>query len=174
MAIYQYGDRVPVIGAGCYIAESAEVIGDVILGDNVYVGSGAIVRGDYGRIEIGDGSAVEEGVIIHARPQDKTVIGKRVTLGHGCIVHNATIEEGATIGMGSVVSDYSVVGKNCIVAEAALVKSKQTIPPGKIAAGVPAAIKGDVSKTQHEMWEWAKDIYTALAKEYPEKLKRID
>ena len=79
MAIYEFEGRKPHIAPTAYVAPSAQVIGDVVIGSECYVGHGAILRGDYGTIEVGDGTAVEEGVIVHARPEDKTVFGKRVT-----------------------------------------------------------------------------------------------
>jgi len=139
------------------------VIGDVRIGERCYVGHGAILRGDYGTIEIGEETAVEEGVIIHARPQGATRIGARVTLGHGAMVHNATICEGAVIGMRAVVSDYSTVGEGALVGEAALVKQGDEIPARKIALGVPARVKGDVGDRHLAMTHFAKDLYVSLA-----------
>mgnify|MGYP001825072968 CR=1 FL=1 len=95
MAIYEFEGRTPRISPTAYVAPSAQVIGDVVIGEECYVGHGAILRGDYGTIEVGDGTAVEEGVIVHARPEDKTVFGKRVTLGHGAMIHNAVVRDEA-------------------------------------------------------------------------------
>ncbi|RLB64595.1 MAG: gamma carbonic anhydrase family protein, partial [Deltaproteobacteria bacterium] len=83
MALYTFEDRKPDVAATAYVSPTAQVIGDVAIGERCYIGHGAILRGDYGSIEIGDETAVEEGVIVHARPQDWTRIGKRVTIGHG-------------------------------------------------------------------------------------------
>ena len=94
MPIYAFEGRQPVIAESAYVSPSAQVIGDVRIGARCYVGHGAILRGDYGSIVIGDETAVEEGVIVHARPEDLTTIGRRVTLGHGAMVHNASILDG--------------------------------------------------------------------------------
>jgi carbonic anhydrase/acetyltransferase-like protein (isoleucine patch superfamily) len=109
MAVYRFDGKEPKIGRDCYIADSAEVIGDVVIGDGCYVGPNAVIRGDYGSIVIGNETAVEEGVIIHARPKERTTIGNRVTLGHGAIIHNCRIDDNVVIGMGAVVSDYAEV-----------------------------------------------------------------
>ena len=93
MPIYAFEDRRPVIAESAYVSPSAQVIGDVTIGERCYIGHGVILRGDYGSIVIGDETAVEEGVIVHARPQDRTIIGRRVTLGHGAMVHNALIRD---------------------------------------------------------------------------------
>lgn len=166
MAIYAFEDRQPVIAPSAYVSPTALVIGNVIIGERCYVGHGAILRGDYGSIEVGDESAVEEGVIVHARPSDWTHIGRRVTVGHGAMIHNATIDDGAVIGMRAVVSDYSHVGAGAIIGEMALVRRRQTIPPHKTAVGVPARVVGDVAPRHRDMSHWAKDIYVALAARY--------
>ena len=166
MPVYSFEGRKPQIDPSAYVAPTAQVIGDVIIGARCYVGHGAILRGDYGSIEVGQESAVEEGVIVHARPEDWTRIGKRVTLGHGCMVHNATIHDGAVIGMRAVVSDFSEVGHGAIVGEMSLVKNGQKVPPRKVAVGVPVKEIGDVAERHHAMSHWAKDLYVDLAARY--------
>lgn len=166
MPVYSFEGRRPQIDASAYVAPTAQVIGCVTVGARCYVGHGAILRGDYGCIEVGDETAVEEGVIIHARPDDRTRIGKRVTLGHGCMVHNATILDGAVIGMRAVVSDFSEVGEGAIVGEMSLVKNSQKVAARKVAVGVPASVIGDVADRHHAMSHWAKDLYVDLAAKY--------
>lgn len=166
MPLYSFEGRAPAVADTAYVAPSAIVIGDVAIGERCYVGHGAILRGDYGAIEIGDETAVEEGVIVHARPGDRTLIGKRVTLGHGAMVHNATILEGAVIGMRAVVSDYSEVGEGAIVGEMGLVRNGQKIPPRKVAVGTPVKVIGDVGEKHELMAKRAKKIYVELAARY--------
>jgi phenylacetic acid degradation protein len=173
MALYEFEGRVPRIAPTAYVAPSAQVIGDVRIGKECYVGHGAILRGDYGTIEIGDGTAVEEGAIVHARPGDFTRIGNLVTLGHGCMVHNATIRDRATIGMRATVSDFSEVGEGAIVGEMTLVKQHQAIPARAIAVGIPARVIGEVSEKNRDMTHWAKELYVDLARRYPKGLKEI-
>lgn len=174
MAIFEYKGMKPQIGPDCYIAESAEVIGRVVLGEGVYVGPGAKIRGDYGKIEIGEGTAVEENCVIHARPEETCRIGSRVTLGHMCMVHNAKlIDDYAVIGMGSIVSDWATVGKWSVVAEGGLVKNRQAVPPGKIAAGSPVRVIGDVKEAYKKDWQRFKQLYVDIAATYSTDLKRI-
>ena len=106
--LYKFDGKRPVFGKDTYISETAIVIGDVKIGDNCYIGHGAILRGDYGSIEIGSGTAVEEAVVIHAPPQKLCRIGDRVTIGHGAIIHAASIGDLSVIGMGAVLSIYSI------------------------------------------------------------------
>lgn len=175
MAVYELGDRRPIIGSGSYVCEDATVIGDVTIGADCFIGPGARIRGDYGTITIGDGTAVEDNAVIHARPDERCTIRKMVTLGHSCIIHNAILEDWVVIGMGAVVSDYATVGEWAVVAEGAVVKNKDTVPSRKIVAGVPAKIVADVSDRYVEQWTAFKGIYTDLAsKRYPGGYRRID
>ncbi len=173
LPIYAFEDRRPTIDPSAWIAPSADVIGDVRIGARCYVGHGAILRGDYGTIEIGDGTAVEEGVIVHARPGDRTVIGAEVTVGHGAMIHNARIDDGAVIGMRATVSDFARVGSWAIVGEMALVRNMQEIPPEKVAVGVPARVVGDVQEHQRQLWTMGKRLYQDLARRYPAGLRRL-
>ncbi|TAL31029.1 MAG: gamma carbonic anhydrase family protein [Spirochaetes bacterium] len=174
MPIYEVNNRRPRIGEGTWIAPSAEIIGDVTIGKNCYVGFGAIIRGDYGTITIGDETAVEEGVTIHARPFDKTDIGTRVTIGHMAMIHNCTIHDFAVIGMLSVISDYSTVGEWAIIGEHSLVVNRQVVPGAKVYAGAPAKEKGDVQQKHRDVWNLGKQIYVDLTSQYRESFRRID
>jgi len=164
--LYKFDGKAPTIGQGTYVSDIARVIGDVVIGSNCYIGHGAILRGDYGRIEIGDGTAVEEGVIVHAPPGDTNRIGKSVTIGHGAVVHGKFIGDLAVIGMGSILSIWSEIGEGAIVAEGSVVTLKQVIPPKVVAAGNPARIVREVTAKDEEFWSWGKQLYVDLAKKY--------
>jgi carbonic anhydrase/acetyltransferase-like protein (isoleucine patch superfamily) len=168
MPVYAFENHRPIIAATTYVAPSAQIIGKVAIGERCYIGHGAILRGDFGSIEIGDETAIEEGVIIHSRPDERTRIGARVTVGHGAMIHNASVEDGAVIGMRAVISDYAEVGAGSIVGEMGLVKNHQKIPPGKVAVGVPVRIVGDINDRHHMMTHTAKTLYVELAKRYAE------
>ncbi len=164
--LYRFDGKQPVIGKETYVSETATVIGDVVIGDNCYVGHGAIIRGDYGRIEIGDGTAVEEGVIIHCPPKEVHSIGKSVTIGHGAVVHSKRISDYAVIGLNASVSIWSEVGEWAIVAEGAVVKMKQVVPAMTVVAGNPARAVRKVSAEDQKMWSLGKQVYVDLAKKY--------
>lgn len=174
MGVYEFEGRVPVIGKSSYVSKTAAVIGTVTIGEECYIAPGAVVKGDYGEIQVGDGVSIQDNVIIHARPGEITIIGNDVTLGHGCIIHNATIKNDAVIGMGAIVSDWAVVGNWAIVAEGAVVKQKFEIPAEKIAVGVPAKIIGDVKEHHKDELSEFKRVYRSLAKRYPTGLKKIE
>ena len=174
MSIYEFENKKPSIGKDTFIFKSADIIGDVAIGENCYIGPGARIRGDYGSIRIGNNTAVEENVVIHARPDDVTTIGNNVTIGHGSIIHNATIQDWAVIGMGAIVSDWAVIGKWAVVAEGAVVKNKQKIPNKAIAVGVPAKIVSEISEEYEKQWTNYKKIYSDLARNrFPNSLKEI-
>ncbi len=175
MTVYKLGDRVPEIGDDSYICPSATVIGDVTIGEDCFIGPGARLRGDYGRIIIGSGTAVEDNVVVHARPGELCAIGKNVTLGHAAIIHNATIGDWSIIGMGAVVSDYAKLEEWAVVAEGAVVKNKQVVGSRKIAVGVPAKVIGEVGDAYMKQWIKFKAIYQDLARsKYPEGLEEVE
>jgi carbonic anhydrase/acetyltransferase-like protein (isoleucine patch superfamily) len=174
MTIYEFENKKPIIGKETYIFESSDIIGDVIIGNNCYIGPGAKIRGDYGSIRIGDCTAIEENVVIHARPDDITTIGKNVTIGHSSIIHNALIHDWAVIGMGAIVSDWAEIGEWAVVAEGAVVKNKQKISSKSIAVGVPTKIVSKISLEYEKQWTYYKKIYADLArKRLPKNLKKI-
>ena len=175
MSIYEFEKKKPNIGSGTFVFNSADVIGDVIIGENCYIGPGARIRGDYGSIQIGSNTAIEENVVIHARPDEITTIGDNVTVGHASIIHNAIIHDWAVIGMGAIISDWAEIGKWAVVAEGAVVKNKQKIPNKAIAVGVPAKIVSEISMDYQKQWTKYKQIYSDLAKSrFPNSLKKID
>ena len=164
--LYRFDGKEPEIGNDTYVSELAIVIGDVKIGDNCYIGHKAILRGDYGRIEIGAGTAVEEGVLIHAPPNEICQIGQKVTLGHGAIVHSSIIGNFAVVGMGAVTSIRSVIAEGAIVAEGAVVKMNQIIPEQVVVAGNPAKVVRKVEDKDIEFWSRGKQLYIDLAKKY--------
>jgi carbonic anhydrase/acetyltransferase-like protein (isoleucine patch superfamily) len=173
MALYEFEGKRPQIGAGTFVPETADVIGDVVIGRGCFIGVGSRLRGDYGRIVIGNHTSVQENVVIHARDGGETLVGSNVQLGHGCILHNATLKDNAVIGIGAILTDFCVVGDWAIIGEGAVVRGE--VPDGKIAVGIPAKIIGDVTERHKQEWIYYKAKYAELAsKRYPKGLKRID
>src|SRR3990172_11564984 len=172
MALYEFEGKRPTIGQTSFVPDTADIIGDVTIGEGCFIGMGARIGGDYGTIIIGDRTSVQENVVIHAREGDQTVVGSNVQLGHGCLLHNCTVKDNAVIGVGAILTDYSVVGDWAIVAEGAVVRGE--IADGKIAVGVPAKVIGDVTEQHKTEWQYYKDKYAELATtRYPAGFKRI-
>ncbi len=165
--ISRFEGHTPMIGNSSYVHDSADVIGQVTIGSGCWIGPGARLRGDYGRIAIGDNTSVEDNCVVHARPDDETRIGSWVTLGHGAIVHNATIKDWAVVGMGSIVSDWSIIGEWAVVAEGAVVRQRQEVASGTIVVGVPAQTLGRTVEDAYKAeWRSFKKIYVDLARRY--------
>lgn len=173
MVLYKFEGKDPKIGEQTYVSQSAEVIGNVTVGKQCYIGPGAKIRGDYGSILIGNKTSIEENCVLHARPGETCEVGNMVTVGHGSILHNCTVRDYAVIGMGAIVSDYAVVGVWSVVGEGCVVKNKQVIEDRKIAVGVPARIAGEVSRDYQRLWMGYKNLYAKLALKYPETLKKV-
>jgi carbonic anhydrase/acetyltransferase-like protein (isoleucine patch superfamily) len=166
MSVFEFEGRIPVIDPSAYISESATVIGKVTIGKEVWVGPGAVLRGDYGEIIVGSYTAIEENCVIHARPGETTRIGEHVTLGHGSIVHTGNISDWAVIGMAAVVSDFARVGTWAAVGEGAVVKSKSELPDETVSVGIPAKVVGNVSGEYKELWEKYKKNYNTFCQRY--------
>lgn len=138
MGIRSLGTVRPSLGDRVFVAPSAEVIGDVTLGADTGIWFGAVLRGDIARISVGDRSNVQDNAVIHTDCDTPCLIGADVTIGHGAIVHGATVHDGALIGMGAIVLNRAVVGEGAIVAAGALVPEGKEIPARWLAIGVPA------------------------------------
>ncbi len=167
--LYRFDGKEPKVEKGAYVSDLARVIGDVVIGENSYVGHGAIIRGDYGRIEIGKGTAVEEGAIIHAPPAHVQKIGDKVTIGHGAILHGNLISDYAVIGMGAILSLWSEIGEWTIVGEGSVVVMNQAVEGGVVVAGNPAKMIRYISDKDRELWEFGKQLYIDLAEQYLDK-----
>jgi len=173
MVLYRFDGMEPSIGKETYVSRSAEVIGDVIIGERCYIGPGAKIRGDYGSIRIGNRTCIEENCVLHARPGETCKVGDMVTVGHGSILHNCTVKDYAVIGMGAIVSDYAVVGEWAVVGEGCVVKNKQVVEDQKIVVGVPAKIVGAVSEEYRKLWTSYKNLYAELALKYQKTLEKM-
>ncbi|MFG1519728.1 MAG: gamma carbonic anhydrase family protein [Thermoplasmataceae archaeon] len=166
MTVYEFEGRVPRIDESAYIFPNSTIIGDVKIGRETWIGPGAVLRGDYGTIEIGDGSAVEDNCVIHARPGEKTSIGDHVTIGHLSVIHTGNIHDWAVIGMQAVVSDFSIIGQWAAIGEGAVIKSRFEVPDESIAVGVPAKIIGKVDQNYKDLWTKYKENYNSFCRRY--------
>jgi len=149
--IYKFNSYTPVIHETAFIHPQAAVTGNVIIGRDVYIGPGAALRGDWGKIVIEDGCNVQENCTIHMFPGVTVTLKKAAHIGHGAIIHGSTIGENTLVGMNAVVMDNVTIGKECIVGALAFVKEGMQIPDRKVVVGNPAKIVKDVTD---EMAEW--------------------
>ena len=137
----------PAMGANCFIAPNATIVGDVILGNDCSVWFNAVIRGDVNSVRIGNKVNVQDGAIIHCTyEKTKVTIGNNVSIGHNAIVHGCTINDNVLVGMGAIIMDNTQVGSNSIIAAGAVVLENTVIEPGSIYAGVPAKKVKDISQ----------------------------
>jgi carbonic anhydrase/acetyltransferase-like protein (isoleucine patch superfamily) len=173
MAIYQLGDKKPVIPSSCYISEEATLIGDVRLGERVSIMFGAVLRADNEPITIGDDSNVQDNSVLHTDPGSPLVIGKGVTIGHCVMLHGCTIGDGALIGVAAVVLNNSVIGKDCLVGAGAVVTENKSFPDRSVIFGSPAKAAREVSEDNVERLRQSAASYVRRGAMYKADLKRI-
>lgn len=151
MAIYEFNGFKPVIKPSSFIHPQASVTGNVIIGENVYVGPGAAIRGDWGQIIIEDGCNIQENCTIHMFPGTTVHLKKGAHVGHGAIIHGAILEENCLIGMNSVIMDDVVIGKESIVGALCFISANTIIPERSLVVGNPAKI---IKQVSDEMIAW--------------------
>jgi carbonic anhydrase/acetyltransferase-like protein (isoleucine patch superfamily) len=145
------GKQVTLLGKGHFIAPGAVVIGDVVLHDKASVWFNCVLRGDADRIEIGAGSNIQDGTVVHADSGFPTKVGEKVTVGHNAMLHGCTIGDGSLVGIGAVVLNGATVGKGCLIGANALVTEGMEVPDGSLVLGSPAKVKSRLSVEQQEM-----------------------
>ncbi|MEA2169352.1 MAG: hypothetical protein QOF76_2652 [Solirubrobacteraceae bacterium] len=143
--IYDVDGKSPTIGAGCFIAPTAVLIGDVRVGDGANIWFGAVLRGDYSYIEIGAGCSVQDNSVLHCAEDLPTIVHDDVLIGHNAMLEGCVVEQHALIGMGAIVLQRARVGEHAMIAAGAVVSEGQTIGPRMLAAGVPAREKKELS-----------------------------
>ncbi len=151
MAIYAFDGFVPVVHESAFVHPQAAVTGNVIIGRDVYVGPGAAIRGDWGAIEVHDGCNVQENCMVHVFPGALVVLHESAHIGHGAVIHGATIGRNTLVGMNAVVMDRASVGDECIVGALTFVPSEMVVPNRKVVVGSPARI---VKVVSDQMLEW--------------------
>jgi phenylacetic acid degradation protein len=169
--IYKFKKYTPVIHPSSFIHPLASVTGNVTIGKNVFVGSGAAIRGDFGEIIIEDGCNIQENCIIHMFPGVTVHLKKGAHIGHGAVIHGAQIGENVLVGMNAVVMDNVKVGDNCIIGALSLITEGAKIPERKVVVDNPAKIIKDVSD---EMLAWktrGTRIYQQLTEDCHTQLK---
>ncbi|HAH51869.1 MAG TPA: gamma carbonic anhydrase family protein [Balneola sp.] len=174
MAIYSYKNYKPVIHKSAYIHPLAAVTGNVIIGKDVYIGPGAAIRGDWGKIVIKDGCNVQENCTIHMFPGVTVTLEEGAHVGHGAIIHGSHLGKNCLIGMNAVIMDNVKIGSGCIVGALTFIKEGMEIPDRKVVVGNPAKIVKDVSD---EMLKWKTEgtgWYQRLPKELHETLKECE
>jgi carbonic anhydrase/acetyltransferase-like protein (isoleucine patch superfamily) len=147
MSIRKHEGKTPIIDSTAYIEKSAEIIGDVRIGEDSSIWNGTVLRGDTNYIRIGRNSSVQDNSVLHGTASKyPTIVGNNVSIGHGAIVHGCIIGNNCLIGMGSIILEGAEIGDWCIIGAGAVVTEGAKIPSGSIALGVPARVMTKVTK----------------------------
>ena len=173
MAVYQLDDDTPDIAPDAWVADSAEVIGRVVLGAQASVWYGAVLRGDNARISIGRASNVQDGSVLHTDDGKPLVIGDGVTIGHQVMLHGCTVGDGSLIGIQSVVLNGARIGKNSIVGAGSLVTEGKEFPDGALIVGSPAKVVRMLTAEQIEALAASAAHYVHNADRHRVGLKKI-
>lgn len=170
--IYNLGGLKPKIDKKTvWIADSADIIGDVVLEANVSVWFNVTIRGDNDTILIGQGSNVQDNTVIHTDLGIKVTIGKNVTIGHKVILHGSKIGENSIIGMGSVLMNNSIIGENCILGANSLVTEGKQFPANSLIMGSPAKVVRELSEDEIQFLKLSAEHYVEKSKLFKEDLK---
>jgi carbonic anhydrase/acetyltransferase-like protein (isoleucine patch superfamily) len=170
--MYSLGEkRVNLLGEGHFIAPNAAVIGNVTLHENASVWFSCVLRGDSDRIEIGAGSNIQDGTVMHADPGFPMVVGENVTVGHNAMLHGCTIGDGSLVGINAVVLNGAKVGKGCLIGANALVTEGMEIPDGSMVLGSPAKIVRELNQEARLMLSHNADHYMGNARRFNETLE---
>lgn len=165
--IRPFRDLRPTLGEGCFVAETAAIIGDVVVGARASIWYGAVLRGDVFSIRVGDETSIQDNTVIHVTGgKHATRVGSRVTVGHAVILHGCTVGDLCVIGMGSTVLDRAEIGDGSILGAGALVTPGTRIPSGVLAVGAPARVKRPLTDEERASLSESADHYVALARAY--------
>ena len=174
MAIYELDGVAPQVATSSWVADSAQVIGDVVLGEGASVWFGTVVRGDTARIAIGAGTNVQDASVLHADVGVPLVIGSNVTVGHQVMLHGCTIGDESLIGIGAIVLNGAKIGKNCLVGAGSLVTEGKEFPDGCMILGSPAKAVRQLSPEQIEGLRQSARHYVENARRFKSGLRKID
>ena len=174
LALYQFEGKTPLVDPSAYVHPQAALIGEVSIAAGCFIGAGAALRADLGRIEIGRDSNVQENCVLHMNPGQAVIIGRGVIVAHGAILHDAVLADGAFIGMAAVLLAGVRVGARAMVAAGSLLPSGMEVPPEHLAQGNPARIKGALSPERLAATAQGLELYKELAARSLRSMKRVD
>ncbi len=165
--LWAFDGVVPQIAPNAWVAPSASVIGQVVLGAEVSVWWHCVLRGDTNHIHVGDGTNIQDGTIVHVNSGSfPCLIGRKVTIGHACVVHACTLEDRAFVGMGATVLDGATIREGGMLAAGALLTPGKTIGPNELWAGSPARLLRVMSAEERTRWDQTATHYVELSRRY--------
>ena len=169
--IYSLEDKKPSIEGTCFIADSATLIGSVILGDYVNVWFNAVLRADTDLLIVGENSNIQDGSVLHMDKGFPLTIGRNVTIGHKVMLHGCTIGDSSLVGMNAVVLNGAKIGKNCLIGANALVPEGREIPDSSVVLGSPGKIVREVTSSEIESFQSSAKAYVQKGRLFKKNLK---
>ena len=173
MAIYELERVAPRVAASAWVADSAQIMGNVDVGEDASIWFGAVVRGDTEVIRIGDRSNIQDGSVLHADIGKPLTIGNDVTVGHKVMLHGCTIGDGSLIGIGAVVLNGAKIGKGCLVGAGSLVTEGKEFPDGSMIIGSPAKVVRELTAEQQQGLVMSAVHYVENARRFKSGLKQL-
>jgi carbonic anhydrase/acetyltransferase-like protein (isoleucine patch superfamily) len=171
---FELAGKRPNVHPDAYIAPTAVLIGDVVVGAGASVWFGAVLRADESQIKVGEGSNIQDNAVIHCATNLPTLIERNATIGHSALLEGCIVEEGALVGMGSTMLQRSRLGAGSMLAAGAVLQEGKEIPPGHLAAGVPATVKKPLAGSSGNWVGTAAKHYQDRAVAYRAMLKPVD
>ncbi len=174
--LYELKDRKPQLkGDNHFIAPSADIIGDVVLENQVSIWFNTVIRGDCDQIHIGENSNIQDGAVLHTDPGVKLTLHKNVTVGHSAMLHGCDVGEGSLIGINSVVLNNAKIGKYCVIGANALVGENKEIPDYSLVMGTPGKVVKTLDpEVAEKMLNKSAQVYVDHLYEYLDELKEVD
>jgi len=173
MAIYEVDGISPTVAESAWVADSAQVMGDVVLGEQVGIWFGVVARGDTAPIRIGARTNIQDLSVLHADVGMPLTIGSGVTVGHKAMLHGCTVGDDSLIGIGAVVLNGAKIGKSCLVGAGALVTEGKEFPDGSMIIGSPAKVVRSLTPEQLQGLRQSADHYVANAQRFKTTLHKI-
>jgi len=158
-----------LIDRSVFVAPNATLAGDIAIGKDSSIWFGAVMRGDMAPITIGEETNIQDGTLIHVNLGQPTIIGNRVTVGHGAIIHGATVKDQVVVGMGAILLNECVIGKNSIIGAGSVVTERTEIPPRSLVLGIPGKIVRSANQKELDYIQHAYKVYIEYAKHYQKK-----
>ena len=171
MALYSFQGKTPLIADSSYLHPQATIIGAVTIGSHCFIGPGAVLRGDLGEIEVGDGTNIQDNCVIHA--DQEVIISQNIIIGHGAIIHDVLLKRGVVVGMGAILLSGVIAGEDAVIGAGSVVKEHFKIPPRKIVVGNPARIVKEIDEEEKKKIERGLKCYQDLTERYVKGLQPI-
>jgi len=173
--IMEFNGKRPRVAPGAFVAPTAALIGDVVVGEGTSIWFGAVLRGDFGRIYVGKNTSIQDNVVIHTGANGETIIGDDVTIAHGSVLHNCIVRNGALIGLNAVLLDFCEIGEQAMIAAGSVVADSTIIPARHLAAGSPAKLKKEIAGESLIWVETSAEHYKGMTQSYLEQgIGRVD